>query len=261
MAIQASPAKAANDDGHQHVDERRQVEGEADPGGSEAAHEELALDADVEQAAAQRDAGGNAADQDRRRLQQRAGNALRAAEGAAQQRRQDTVMGFSSTASTIDRAQHQRQQDRQCLTGKGREPVAHQATSAMRSGLVAASACHHETDLLFADAIAGEVAHDAPGEHHEDAVGQRDQFVELHGDQQDRATFGALAHDLVMDRLGGADVDAACRLIDQQEARIAGKFARQHDLLDIAARKALDGLVRSLRANVEALDQRLASAA
>ena len=75
----------------------RQREGEADPGGSEAAHEELALDADIEQAAAQRDAGGDAADKDRRRLQEGAGDPLLIAEGAAQQASSRTRTGLSLT--------------------------------------------------------------------------------------------------------------------------------------------------------------------
>ena len=112
------PGKGGEHDRHQHVDDRRQVEGEADPGGREAAHEELALDADVEQAATQRDAGRNAADQDRRRLQQRAGDALGAAEGAAQQRRQD-VDRVLVDGKHDHRAQGQREQDRQRLAGKG----------------------------------------------------------------------------------------------------------------------------------------------
>ena len=81
-------------------------EGEADPGGSEAAEEKLALDADVEHAAAQADASRDAADQDRRRLQQGTGNLFLVAESAAQQRHQDTDRAFADQEDD-DRAQEQ----------------------------------------------------------------------------------------------------------------------------------------------------------
>ena len=49
----------------------------------------------------------------------------------------DTVSGILVDSEDDDRAEHQRQQDRQRLTGKGGQPVAHQATSASDRGLVA----------------------------------------------------------------------------------------------------------------------------
>ena len=146
------PGKGGEHDRHKHVDERRQVEGEADPGRREAAHEELPLDADVEQAAAQRDAGGNAADEDRRRLQQRARDPLGTAEGAAQQRRQD-IDRVLVDGKHDHRAERQREQDRQRLAGKGSEPVAHRGDLRHGRSLVAAGAGHHEANLLFADAL------------------------------------------------------------------------------------------------------------
>ena len=115
---------------------------------------------------------------------------------------------------------------------------------------------HHHADPVFVGIVAGDFAHDPPVEHHQDAVGQGRQFVKLHGNQQDRPAGRTLAHDLVMDGLLGADVDAARRLIDQQEVGAIGEFARQHDLLDVAAGSRLTASPVLAR-NVEALDQRL----
>ncbi len=61
MAIHTAPASHRRHQARQHVQDQRQVEREADEGRREAAQEELALDADIEHAAAQRDAGGDAA--------------------------------------------------------------------------------------------------------------------------------------------------------------------------------------------------------
>ena len=65
----------------------------------------------------------------------------------------------------------------------------------------------------------------------------------------------ALAHDLVMNRLLRADVDAARGLVDQQEGRVVGELAREHDLLDVSARQAAHRVTRSDGADVEALDR------
>ena len=95
------------------------------------------------------------------------------------------------------------------------------------------------------------------GEHHQDAVGKRHQLVELDGDQEDRrpsARWRMISPWIASVR---ADVDAAGRLIDEQEACIAGELARQHHLLDVAAGEPLHRRFRAPRADIEALDQRL----
>ena len=52
------------------------------------------------------------------------------------------------------------------------------------------------------------------------------------------ATLVAALHQLAMDELDGADIDAARRLADQQHPRLALHLARQHQLLLVAAGKA-----------------------
>jgi hypothetical protein len=114
----------------QHVNARGQGKGEADPGGSEAAEEKLTLDADVEHAAAQADAGSDAADQDRRRLQQSPGNLCLVAEGAAQQRHEYTDRAFTDHEDD-DCAHEQRHGDGDDLTGNGTQAVVHHGGSAI----------------------------------------------------------------------------------------------------------------------------------
>ena len=133
---------------------------------------------------------------------ERAGDPLLIAEGAAQQASSRTRTGLSSTARMMIAPRSQREQDRERLTGERDEPVGHHATSAIDGEPARPDAGHHEAKLFLADALAVEIAHDPAGEHHEDAVGKRHQLVELDGDQEDGPAFGALAHDLAMDRLG-----------------------------------------------------------
>ena len=68
-------------------------------------------------------------------------------------------------------------------------------------------------------AAAVDLADDAAGEHHQDAVGERQDLVELDRDHQHGAARVAALHQLAMDELDGADVDAARRLADQQDLR------------------------------------------
>ena len=47
----------------------------------------------------------------------------------------------------------------------------------------------------------------------------------------------ALGDQLVMDEFGGADIDAARRLLGDQHRRLMRQFARDDDLLQVAARQ------------------------
>ena len=107
-------------------------------------------------------------------------------------------------------------------------------------------------------AVAGiGLADDLAVEHHEDAVGQRADFVELDRDQQDGLAGIAHLDDLVVDELDGADIDAARRLADDQHVGIALHLAGQNDLLLVAAGE-IGGLEIDIgRADVELLDMAL----
>ena len=94
----------------------------------------------------------------------------------------------------------------------------------------------------------GDVA--ALAQHH-DAVAQADQLRHLAGGDQDAE---ALAGELAQPRIDlalGADVDAARRLVEQQQARIAEDLLGQHDLLLVAAGQRADRDVGVARPDVE----------
>ena len=63
------------------------------------------------------------------------------------------------------------------------------------------------------------------------------------------------SHQLAMDELDGADVDAARRLADQQHLGLARHLARQHQLLLVAAGEARRAQAGHARTHVEALHQ------
>src|SRR3546814_19639458 len=77
-------------------------------------------------------------------------------------------------------------------------------------------------------------------------------LFELDRNQQDRAAGAAHGNEITVDELDGADVDAARRLADQQQARRPRQLARQHDLLLVAAGKVRRRQRRLLRTHHEA---------
>ncbi len=89
----------------------------------------------------------------------------------------------------------------------------------------------------------------------DDSVRERQDLVQLDRDQQDGAALRLQLHQLGVDELDGADVDAARRLADQQDARAGVDLARQHDLLLVAAGEAARAQPRVGRADVEAPHQ------
>ena len=73
--------------------------------------------------------------------------------------------------------------------------------------------------------------------HHGDAVADADDLFHVAGDHQDGdARSASVAHQRV-DLALGADIDAARRLIEDDDARVHRQPFGQHDLLLIAARK------------------------
>ena len=85
------------------------------------------------------------------------------------------------------------------------------------------------------------LADDAPVVHDQDAVGERQDLVELDRDQEDRLAGVAEGHQPAVDELDGADVHAARRLADQQQIRVPVELPREHDLLLVAAREGRRG--------------------
>src|SRR5271165_4186693 len=112
---------------------------------------------------------------------------------------------------------------------------------------------HQEAEVLSVDLLGLSLARDAPAAKHDDAVGQGEYLVELDGHQQQRLARVALGDDALVDEFDRADVDAARRLADQKDLRVALDLAREHELLLIAAGE-IGGLEqRRARPHVEGL--------
>src|SRR6185437_16240561 len=83
--------------------------------------------------------------------------------------------------------------------------------------------------------VGGELADDGAVAHHDDAVGEGADLVEVDGDEEDRAAGVAQRAQAAMDELDGADIDAARRLPDEEEPRPPRHLARADQLLLVAA--------------------------
>ena len=99
-----------------------------------------------------------------------------------------------------------------------------------------------------------ELGDEPPLAHDEHAVAHAEHFRQFARDHQDGdARAGELAHQAV--DLGlGADVDAARRLVEDEELRIVGEPLAEHDLLLVAAGEAPGDLLDRTRLDAEALD-------
>ena len=75
----------------------------------------------------------------------------------------------------------------------------------------------------------------AAGEHHQNAVRERADFVELHRDQQNGLALVTQCDEAPVDEFNGADINAAGGLADDQQIRIALDLAGQNDFLLVAA--------------------------
>ena len=81
-----------------------------------------------------------------------------------------------------------------------------------------------------------EVRKDSPFEHHQYPVRQPEDFAQFRRDKENRAASVALGDELLVDMFGRADVQPSRRLLRNQRRRFVRKFARNHNLLQIAAR-------------------------
>src|SRR5215510_10876820 len=70
-------------------------------------------------------------------------------------------------------------------------------------------------------------------------VAHFEQLIELLGHDENRDAVVAQIDDLLPDERGGANVDAPCRLRDNEHLRLLQDFAADDGLLQVAARKTL----------------------
>ena len=90
-----------------------------------------------------------------------------------------------------------------------------------------------------------EVADDLAAAHHQDAVADGEQLLELGGDEEHAAGVGGQPVDDRVDLVFGADVDAAGRLVHDEDRRLGHQPLGEHHLLLVAAGQALGRLLRA----------------
>ena len=95
--------------------------------------------------------------------------------------------------------------------------------------------------------------------HHSDAIGEREDLVEIERDEQDRTSGVARFDETRLNDRRRADVDAARRLVGEDEARIVCEGASDDDLLLVAAGQRPDTRVDGARPHVEAFDDGVAA--
>ena len=100
-------------------------------------------------------------------------------------------------------------------------------------------------DGLFAQLSRSRLAGDPPLAHHQHAVGEPQDLGQLGGDHDDGAALGGQLLDQGVDLGLGADVDAARRLVEQQDLRTRGDPAADDRLLLVAAGEAAGSAGRS----------------
>ena len=108
---------------------------------------------------------------------------------------------------------------------------------------------------------AGAFEDDAPFEHHADAVRKRDDLVKVFGDEKNRRSSVARGDQLGADIGDRAEIEAETGIGGDEKIGLAGKFARQHRPLNIAAGQGLDRREWSLRLDRIGRDQILSALA
>ena len=126
--------------------------------------------------------------------------------------------------------------------GAGRERPVHAARPSVIICISRSSLASPRSDLAGDPALA----------HRDDAVGDRQDLRQLRADRDDRDAAARHAVEQLVDLGLGGDVDAAGRLVDDQDLGLERQPARQHHLLLVAAGEVADQLVGARHADVEA---------
>ena len=231
---------------------------QADERRAEAAERRLALAADVEQPGVEGDGDREAGEDEVGRVVERVADALAAAERAAQQHGAVASSGFSPMASTTRPADQERRDDgerrHEHQVGPARQRD-RRALMPRAPSTPAISRPSSRSSVVGGRALAG----DAAVEHHEDAVGERHDLVELDRDEQDRVAGVAQRDEPAVDELDRADVDAARRLADQQHLRVRARSrARARSSAGCRRRTSTSCSARRARAHVVVLHLRRA---
>ena len=96
---------------------------------------------------------------------------------------------------------------------------------------------HEQADRVAGGVGPVELADELAAVEHADAVGEREDLVELGRHEQHGGARVAHLDDAAVDELDRADVEAARRLRDEQQLEVAGELAGDDHLLLVAARE------------------------
>ena len=97
------------------------------------------------------------------------------------------------------------------------------------------SACHHQANCRGIGLAFGDLAHRLPVVQYQDAVAQRKQLVQVGADQQNGCASLSLFEQDLMDVSSRANIQAAGRLVGDNDWRAAAQFASEDELLLVAA--------------------------
>src|SRR3954470_22185689 len=114
---------------------------------------------------------------------------------------------------------------------------------------------HQKSQLADGDARGGHGGAQAAAMYHRDPVAKPQQLVQVFRDQDDAGAAPPRVQEAAMDERDGADVQAAGRLVGQQQAGLGLQGPAQQELLDVAAGEQADPLPGTLAAHVVSPDQ------
>src|ERR1041385_536385 len=116
------------------------------------------------------------------------------------------------------------------------------------------AASHQQADFFKRRLLRIDLARDLSFVNDQQTIGKTRHFLELGGDEQDRAAVVTQTDQLTMNELDRADIDAARRLRHQQQLRRDVIFTTDDQLLLIAPRKRTRGQCCVWWTNVETLN-------
>ena len=114
---------------------------------------------------------------------------------------------------------------------------------------------HHGTDVLSVCSVARDDVHKFSFINRRDPVAEDKNLVQVFREKQDAGAHLFGFDQLVAHKLGGADVQALCGQIDNDEARAAREHAGQDHFLQVAAGQGLGQGVRTGSDDVKLLDE------
>ena len=116
-------------------------------------------------------------------------------------------------------------------------------------------ACHPQTKLLPRDFAGRHGRDDLPAVHHRDAVRERHDLVEFGGDQQHSHAPVAHGDNFLVDVFDGAHIQAAGRLVGNQQFHGAAEFARHDHFLLVPAGELSDRIIRRGSSHIIFVDE------